>query len=443
MILQVRQGPSPNCSSHGSVVGMALLSAAGAAVVLNVWADRFLAWTQGNPPPGSPPGTPPEDPVYREEEGGQVLLAFPDGQLLLDGHHADLARKARRIGLERQVPGALSAPVEAHLALTHRCPVACKSCYLEAGPAGPASKDLGPTLRDLAAQGVLQVAFGGGEVLLDARLPELLSQARALGMVPNFTTSGFGLNAELAARIAPHVGQVNVSLDGLAGTYGASRGWEGAKLGLKSIDTLVQAGVPVGVNTVLTRALWDNDAALLALQERLVQAGVHEWQWLRFKPAGRATETYAEQAPQDLERQIWTRLLRAEAAGLRMRIDCALVPFLPELPVDRLQRLGVQGCPGGHSLMTRSATGEWAPCSFVPGSPQADWARDATMVAWRERAANPPEPCGSCPRKAVCRGGCRAVSAFLTGDALAPDPECPRVRAHAAAPPDARSGATP
>jgi hypothetical protein len=31
----------------------------------------------------------------------------------------------------------------------------------------------------------------------------------------------------------------------------------------------------------------------------------------------------------------------------------------------------------------------------------------------------------------VCRGGCRAVARFLTGDELAPDPECPRVEAHA------------
>ena len=43
---------------------------------------------------------------------------------------------------------------------------------------------------------------------------------------------------------------------------------------------------------------------------------------------------------------------------------------------------------------------------------------------WREAAA---EPCRSCEYLALCRGGCRVVSAHVMGDAGVSDPECPRV----------------
>ena len=43
--------------------------------------------------------------------------------------------------------------------------------------------------------------------------------------------------------------------------------------------------------------------------------------------------------------------------------------------------------------------------------------------AWREAA----EPCRSCAYHDLCRGGCRVVSSHVSGDASAPDPECPKV----------------
>ena len=40
----VRRGHSPNCSSAGSVVGAALISAALGGAVLNAYADRLARW---------------------------------------------------------------------------------------------------------------------------------------------------------------------------------------------------------------------------------------------------------------------------------------------------------------------------------------------------------------------------------------------------------------
>lgn len=435
----VWRGHAPNCSSSGSVVGLALLSTVATAAIVNAWAHHFLRWARGG---GGPP------PRLRREADGSGLLALDEGGRTALLHvEPPLAERAHALGaspLGRAAPpaiaGALSAPTEVHVAVTDRCPVRCTGCYLDAGPGRavtePGAATLKAELQTLADMGVVEVAFGGGESLLRADLLDLAEHARALGLVPNLTTSGFGLSRPTARRLAQVMGQVNVSLDGLGSVYAAARGWSGAERGLAAVRTLVDAGARVGVNTLLTRPLL-LDRRLEELGDAVGAAGASEWQWLRFKPAGRGAESYADLAPDaEAAQRLWPRALALEAAtGLILRFDCALVPFLVahRPPLALVQRLGVRGCPGGHSLWARSASGGWAPCSFVPGAPAADldaaWADQRTLTAWRQRALAPPDPCASCDYASVCRGGCRVVSQHLAGDAMAPDPECPRVRA--------------
>lgn len=431
----IREGHAPNCSSAGSVVSMALVSTVAAGVLVSMWADRLTQWVRGERGDDPPP-------TLREEEDG-ALVAWPDPPAVLDvdAHTAEALRQggARVVGGGPPVAGARTAPTEAHLAVTDRCPASCTGCYLSAGPDRPATEpgDLPDRLRELAQMGVFEVAFGGGEALLRDDLLALAEQARALGLVPNLTTSGFGVTPARATRMAALFGQVNVSLDGLGETYDAARGWSGATRGLTALRTLTQAGVRCGVNTVLTRPLLDQPGALEALGRAAAQAGATEWQWLRFKPSGRGAGAWGDLAPrpEQLDAVLPQALELGEALGITVRIDCALVPFVAPVIDDpvRLRTLGVAGCPGGEGLWARSAQGAWAPCSFVDGAPapgglDAHWRTEPMLEAWRARAAAPPEPCASCAVASVCRGGCRVVSDFLTGDPLAADPECPRVR---------------
>ncbi len=350
------------------------------------------------------------------------------------------------VGGQRAPDGALSAPTEVHLAVTERCPARCTTCYLNAGPERqPPEPDAGVLIQqldDAADMGVFEVAFGGGEALSRPDLLRLLTHARSRGLVPNVTTSGFGLTPALARSLKPLVGQINVSIDGLGDVYTRVRGWDGADLGLRALGILQDAGVPAGVNTVLSRPLLGSDDALSELGHAIVEAGATEWQWLRLKPVGRGGGAYGMLRPTNAQTTaLWPRALSLERElGLGLRFDCALVPFLVQhnIPVPTLARLGIRGCPGGHSLWARHADGGQSPCSFVPSSSAGDvplataWQHDTVAQSWRARSAAPPAPCNTCDARDVCRGGCRAVSAFSTGDPLAPDPECPRVQAWAA-----------
>jgi radical SAM protein with 4Fe4S-binding SPASM domain len=336
-----------------------------------------------------------------------------------------------------------SRPLEVHVAVTARCPAGCGGCYLDARPDGeaPPFDELAARLRAVAGAGAFTVAFGGGEPLTRPDLGRLAEAARALGLTPVVTTSGLGLTADRAATLRAFA-QVNVSYDGGAGDYAAVRGWEGADVAERAMRSLAAAGVPFGVNVVLTRASFPRLDRTLA---RAAELGAREAQLLRYKPAGRAKspDYLATRLSPEQVLELHPTLERlARETHLSIRIDCALLPLLSARDVDpvTLERFGVLGCEAGRHLAAARVDGALAPCSFAPatalgvleawsGDAPDAWAGDPTLSAWR--APHDAEPCRSCSLREACRGGCRVVAEHLRG-ALEPDPECPRVRAHRA-----------
>lgn len=335
----------------------------------------------------------------------------------------------------------LSAPTEAHVAVTDRCPAGCSGCYADATPDGhePAFEDLCARLDELAELGVFRVAFGGGEPAMRAEIGRLAEHARARGLVPTMTTSGLGVTEDNAASFRAFA-QVNVSVDGDEAGYREVRGWDGAGVAERAIALLTEAGVDVGVNVVLTRG---NLLHVPRLAAHVEQLGAVELQLLRWKPTGRGQLDYLQRRltrGQIAEVPMLLRRLSVERE-LAIRIDCAMVPFLvddPRITAGDLSRFGVSGCEAGRSLMTVDSRGGVHPCSFhhaeaaTEVTEPAAWARDSSLQGFRAHAAAPPEPCASCNVREVCRGGCRIVAAHLH-DPRAADPECPRVRRFVAA----------
>ena len=335
-----------------------------------------------------------------------------------------------------------SAPIEVHLSVTSRCGAGCKGCYLDARPDGdePAWDDLIAALDALQKAGVFTVAFGGGEPTTRADLAELAAEARARGITPVLTTSGIGLGPAKIERLRGFA-QVNVSYDGGREDYEKVRGFDGAEAAEEAIRALARAGIRVGVNVVLTRSTFPRLRATLA---RARELGACEAQLLRYKPAGRAMslDYFAARLSAEQARSLGATLralVGEHDGGFRLRIDCALVPFLsgdPELSANpaRLARFGIFGCEAGGALAAVKADGRIAPCSFagstdLAATALAAHAGDPTLARWRKYLEAPPEPCASCSLRAVCKGGCKVVSGFVSGG-HGPDPECPRVVAH-------------
>ncbi len=336
------------------------------------------------------------------------------------------------------------APIEVHLAVTSRCGAGCKGCYLDARPNGsePPLAQLRASLDTMSRSGVFTVAFGGGEPTTRDDVDALAEHARARGMTPVLTTSGLGLSDARIAKLRAFA-QVNVSYDGEAGTYDRVRGFDGAAAAEAAIERLAAAGIPVGVNVVVTHDSFPH------LRETLLRArslGAREAQLLRYKPAGRAASLdYFARRLGPIQARALGEVIRSLSAELcregafALRIDCALVPFLsadPALSQDAagLARLGVFGCEAGGALAAITADGRVAPCSFasptsLPWNRLAELHDEPELERWRAHAAAPPEPCASCSLRAVCKGGCKVVARFVS-NTHGPDPECPRVLAH-------------
>jgi radical SAM protein with 4Fe4S-binding SPASM domain len=379
-----------------------------------------------------------------ESFGGIAQLERPRALVFVDRTYArDLGHDggarwtdAALDGQVGRVP--LSAPLEAHLQLTNRCDAGCSGCYTAATPTGAAGEwglaEWRRAVDALAAAGVFHLALGGGESAILPWLGELAAHARARGLVPNLTTSGLAGVDELV-KIAPLFGQINVSIDGVGATYAAVRGFDGFAGADSAVRRLRAVKREIGVNCVVTRANWEDLGALFAYARRW---RLNEVELLRFKPAGRGAARYADHVCSAAQHEAFlpTILALTRRHRLRVRVDCSYTPMLawhdpgPEL----LAKLAVYGCTGGDFLIGAKASGVISACSFAappPDKPRVDavadyWNRADAFGAFRSwRAAA--EPCASCAYHSLCRGGCKVVSAHVSGSAAAPDPECPKV----------------
>ena len=386
-----------------------------------------------------------------ERFGAIVQLETPRALVFVDRDYARRvlgAESARWEGDDEAIGTTpLSAPLEAHLQLTNRCAAGCQGCYTGASPQGaPGEWGLSEwmtAIDALADAGVFHVALGGGESATLPWLADLARHARVRGIVPNLTTSGLD-GLDRLVGIAALFGQINVSLDGLGATYARVRGFDGFARADAAIRRLREVKREIGINVVVTR---DNFAELDAIFAYAKRRRLSEVELLRFKPAGRGSKVYEALRCTDAQHRAFlpTILAAARKHRVRVKVDCSYTPMLAHHAPDRglLAQLAVYGCTGGDFLVGAKPGGQLTACSFAAPPPAVDgrrpradelaayWTRPDAFGAfrrWREAA----EPCRSCTYHDLCRGGCRVVSAHVTGDDAAPDPECPRVIDHGA-----------
>jgi radical SAM protein with 4Fe4S-binding SPASM domain len=387
--------------------------------------------------------------IRLERFGAIVQLAVPRALVFVDRAMAKRVARVERDPAAWQTPESelgdhvLSAPLEAHLQLTNRCGAGCVGCYTGASPQGaPNEWGLDAWKRavdSLAAAGVFHLALGGGESATLPWLGELASYARDKGLVPNLTTSGLeGLDALVA--IADRFGQINVSLDGLGATYAAVRGFDGFARADAAIAKLRAVKREVGINVVVTRHNFGELDGIFAYAKR---RRLSEVELLRFKPSGRGAHAYEQLRCTDAQHRLFlpTILAAAKRHRVRVKVDCSYTPMLSHHAPDRalLAELCVYGCTGGDFLIGAKPDGRITACSFAGPPPLLTLGKRPVVTElasyWTEPGAfgafrtwrDAKQPCASCEYHALCRGGCKVVSAHVLGDASAPDPECPRV----------------
>jgi radical SAM protein with 4Fe4S-binding SPASM domain len=372
---------------------------------------------------------------YRFESFGGVL-ALEDPPMLV---HVD-QDFMRNLGHEQsplwEVPESalLSAPLEVHFSVTNTCSLGCGHCYMNSGErdAGEMpSEEFRKAIDLLAGMGVFHIALGGGEALERPDFFELASYVRDCGIVPNLTTNGLLMTRETAAKCGIF-GQVNVSV-AAENLPEAGRGADLHSGSVRAVDLLLEAGIKVGLNFVVTRQNYGqlDEVFSFAEERRLTDV-----EFLRLKPTGRGKLDYFERRLTPTQnREFYPKIKRLSGAhAVPAKIDCSFVPMFCWHSPDKMlmEQFSVYGCEAGNVLLGVRSDGRFAGCSFLSGEESIFdlprlWSGSehlSRLRAWPDLA---PEPCRSCEYLEICKGGCRAVSEFVAGDFYAPDPECPFV----------------
>ena len=318
--------------------------------------------------------------------------------------------------------------------LTHRCPLACPYCSnpleLVGRRAELPTAQWCDVMRQAAELGVLQLHLSGGEPAARRDLEEITAAAARAGLYTNLITSGVGLTRRrLAALAGAGLDHVQLSVQGpdaaSADEIGGYRGGFARKI--EVAGWVRETGLPLTVNAVMHRRNLDRVDEMIRLAcelgaRRLEVACVqfHGWATLNRR-ALMPTRAQAERAG-------------AAVGAARERLRGVLV--VDFVPPDHHARYP-KACMGGWGStgLNVMPDGTALPChaaTTLPGlafervqdRPLAEiWYDSAAFNAFRGESWMQ-EPCRSCERRQIDRGGCRCQAMAIAGDPAATDPVC-------------------
>jgi mycofactocin biosynthetic radical S-adenosylmethionine protein MftC len=320
----------------------------------------------------------------------------------------------------------LCAPVNLTWEITLKCNLHCRHCLSGAGLSHPrelTTAECRTVLDELAAIKVFQINVGGGEPFARSDFFEILEYAHHKGIVACISTNGTLLTRDICRRLAALEGIfLQVSLDGVdPATNDRIRGEGTYKRAMQGMTHLCAEGAAFSINTVLTRYSFGQLEALKALAAQF-KASLRV---SRFRPSGRAKESWQELAPSKEQ-------LESFATWLQQDPEVLTGDSFFSLTSERRRRLGLDLCGAAKMTCCLAPDGTLYPCAFLQ-EPQFEagqirhqslyriWHDSEVFRNFRELEVR---SCHFCHRFDSCRGGCPAVAYHIHRDLSQPDPEC-------------------
>ena len=370
-----------------------------------------------------------------------------------------------KFGMTRPfVPG---APFQVVWNVTRQCNLHCKHCYENAGRRQPdelTTKEALACIDMLAREGVVFLAFSGGEPTLRSDILLLIERAASHGMYVAIATNGLTFADREKVQVFKDAGVsfVQISLDGCnPETHDSFRGVYGAfKRTLKAIENCASEDLFVEVAMTATHHNLKEVDTTISLANSL---GARWFMVYNFVPTGRGQQIVdSDLTPSEREEllgNLWKRI-RAKDESCAMEIlstapqlgrlarqttqkaingeAMSIFPThfsnarLPERMKDLSSFIG--GCGAGRFYLAVEPNGDIYPCVFFPHEPKVllgnvkttdfghMWTQSRVLSELRNRDLLQGH-CGSCENRDVC-GGCRARAVGYFGDYLDSDPGC-------------------
>lgn len=330
--------------------------------------------------------------------------------------------------------------------MTQACNLACVHCRASACTE-PSPDELttgeGRALIDgIAEVGKPILIMTGGEPLMRSDFFDLARYAMDAGLRAVLATNGCMVTPEVAKEIASvGIPRVSISIDGpSADDHDAFRKVEGAfESSMTGIENLRSAGVPVQINTTLTRRNRGQLAQIMSLAEGI---GAEAFHVFLLVPTGRAKGMSGEEmGPQEYEESLEEFYQLGRSSTMETKATCA--PQYYRILRQQAKKEGVEvtaetfglnartrGCLGGLSFVFVSHRGELQPCGYF--DVQAGSVRESEFKEIWENAeifrnlrafSQMQGKCGKCDYLRFC-GGCRARAYESTGNYMSEEPYC-------------------
>ena len=335
--------------------------------------------------------------------------------------------------------GTYEAPIEAHYAITDFCNSNCSGCYMSSNDQSKHQLhlDFYPSAKKIAnhliSKKIFHVALGGGESLAVPWIFDLAKYFKDNGVIPNLTTNGHYITDEIAKKCSIF-GQVNVSLDHTVNDAVGVRPDDHFEKANEALKHLYNNNIRFGINCVVSKQNFDQLEEIVSYAKNM---NVVDIELLRFKPTGRGKTVYQDYALDvDQAIELFPKLKKiSKKYKVSIKLDCSFTPFICSHKPSKkvMEYFAIMGCDAGNWLIGVTPQGDVSPCSFIEGSffesnsLENEWDKDKTFIDFRNWDKETKTKCSTCAYVSICKGGCHAVSHFLTGSFYEPDPECPLI----------------
>ena len=231
--------------------------------------------------------------------------------------------------------------------ITEKCNENCVYCFRSLSSINTFTLDEHLRILDkIISFGTEQITWSGGEALLVPHATELIKYAKAKGIYNKITTNGKLLTPEKIEELKPYVDLVALSIDSLQDetNIALGRGIEHKKTVMQRINTLMEKGIKVDVNTVVMRQnLADLDEMGAFFKENPLSG---KWKLMTFFPV-------REKALQNRDRlEIADEVFLAEAQRLIAKYPEVKITYMMNDQIQQ-QYPGVRA--NGDLLVTRHA----------------------------------------------------------------------------------------
>ncbi len=330
--------------------------------------------------------------------------------------------------------------------MTQACNLACVHCRasacMEPSPEELTTAEGRELIDGIAKVGKPILIMTGGEPLMRPDLFDLARYAMDAGLRAVLATNGCLVSPATAKEIAAvGIPRVSISIDGpTAEDHDAFRKVRGAfESSMTGIENLRAAGVPVQINTTLTRRNRGQLARIMSLAQGI---GAEAFHVFLLVPTGRAKGMSGEEmGPDEYEESLEEFYRLGRSSKMETKATCA--PQYYRILRQQAKNEGLEvntdtfglnartrGCLGGLSFVFVSHRGELQPCGYF--DVQAGSVREVEFGELWENAelfrnlrtfSLLEGKCGKCDYLRFC-GGCRARAYEATGNYMSEEPYC-------------------